>query len=74
MNEIEKQKSKIEKEKEKLKLIQKKIEKERFKKVYEIIGKNFDNLNENLKVDLKNYFDFSIKKNINQNKKDSKII
>ena len=57
-NEIENQLKKIEKEKQKLKNLKSKLEKEKFEKVYLIIERNFESLPENLKSELKNYYDF----------------
>ena len=56
-NEIENQLKKIEKEKLKLKNLKLKIAKEKFQKVYLIIERNFESLPENLKSELKNYYD-----------------
>ena len=65
MNEIENQLKKIEKEKSKLKNLKAKLAREKFQKVYDIISNNFNNLNENLQAELKNYYN-------NENKIDKK--
>lgn len=77
MNEIENQLKKIEKEKLKLKNLKLKIAKEKFEKVFNIIANNFDLLNENLKSDLKIYYENETKlekKTTNKNNKNDKNI
>ena len=72
-NQIETQLKKIEKEKQKLKILKSKIEKEKFEKVYDIISNNFDSLNETLKSELKNYYDFKNYESKTKNKIDKTL-
>ena len=72
-NQIETQLKKIEKEKQKLKILKSKIEKEKFEKVYDIISNNFDSLNETLKSELKNYYDFKNYESKTKNKIDKTV-
>ena len=72
-NQIETQLKKIEKEKQKLKILKSKIEKEKFEKVYDIISNNFEMLNETLKNELKNYYDFKNYESKTKNKIDKTL-
>ena len=72
-NEIENQIKKIEREKQKLKILKSKIEKEKFEKVYDIISNNFEMLNETLKNELKNYYDFKNYESKTKNKIDKTV-
>jgi hypothetical protein len=72
-NQIETQLKKIEKEKQKLKILKSKIEKEKFEKVYDIISNNFEMLNETLKNELKNYYDFKNYESKTKNKIDKTV-
>lgn len=76
-NEIETQLKKIQKEKMKLKNIKSKLAKEKFEKVYLIIKNNFETLPDNLKSELRIYFENdkeNTKKTIKKNTKTNKNI